>query len=147
MPKPNKRRILDVKHLRDIGNEVIDDKDNPGTIYTYIKGPKDTIYEKGRWMVTITLPPDYPFKSPSIGFITKIFHPNVDFESGSICLDVLNQEWSPVYNLERIVNIIIPQLLSDPNPDDPLNVKAAAMAKTQPEKFKKTVLENIEKYC
>lgn len=112
-----------------------------------MRGPKDTPYYNGMFLININVPEDYPFKSPSIGFLSKTFHPNVDETSGSICLDVLNQVWTPLYDLVTVVEVFIPQLLSYPNPSDPLNTNAAQLYLNDRENYNKKAKEYVEKYC
>ncbi|XP_024630807.2 ubiquitin-conjugating enzyme E2 4 [Medicago truncatula] len=70
-------------------------------------------YQEGIWKIRVELPDAYPYKSASIVFVNKIYHPNVGEMSGSVCLEVINQTWSPMFDL---VNAL-----------DPLNGEAASL--------------------
>ena len=62
-----------------------------------IMGPRDSPYQDGVFYLSITFPEEYPFKPPMIKFITKIYHCNIN-SRGSICLDILKNEWHQLVN-------------------------------------------------
>ncbi|KAH7013422.1 ubiquitin-conjugating enzyme [Ilyonectria destructans] len=115
--------------------------------FVRFKGPAETPFEGGIWKVHVELPDTYPYKSPSIGFVNRIFHPNIDELSGSVCLDVINQTWSPMFDMINIFEVFLPQLLRYPNPTDPLNGEAAALLIREPKSYDVKVKEYVQKYA
>ncbi len=48
----------------------------------------------GTFELEIVVPKNYPLRPPKIHFVTKVFHPNIHFKTGEICLDLLKNAWS-----------------------------------------------------
>ncbi|MBA0724807.1 hypothetical protein Golax_021467 [Gossypium laxum] len=110
-----------------------------------IMGPSDSPYAGGVFLVSIHFPPDYPFKPPKVAFRTKVFHPNIN-SNGSICLDILKEQWSPALTISKVL-LSICSLLTDPNPDDPLVPEIAHMYKTDRAKYEATARGWTQKYA
>lgn len=106
-----------------------------------IMGPKDTVYETLKFKLSFQFPHSYPYTAPVVKFITPCFHPNVD-TNGNICLDILKEKWSALYDVRTIL-LSIQALLGEPNIDSPLNALAAEKWQKQ-EEYKKHVLETYK---
>ena len=86
-----------------------------------LKGPAGTPYEVGVFELSIRCPRNYPLAPPKVSFVTPVFHPNVLWKTGEICLDILKAEcWTPAWTLSSVCRAVV-ALLSDPQADSPLN--------------------------
>lgn len=47
----------------------------------------------------------YPNKPPQVKFISQMFHPNV-YATGELCLDILQNRWSPTYDVAAVLTSI-----------------------------------------
>ena len=104
-----------------------------------IIGPEDSPYEGGIFHLNFTYPTGYPFKPPKCVFTTKIYHPNIN-TNGAISLDILQDQWGANLYLEKFL-LSISSLLSDPNPDNPINYEAANLYKANKYEYYKKVRE------
>ena len=126
---------------------VVDETEKYPTFYVTIKGPVDSLYAGGTFTLCCILPEEFPMKSPSVAFKTKIWHPNIEHRSGSICLDVLRDAWSPLISLRDIFETYIPQLLLYPEPTDPFNIVAATHLQKNTEEYNDYVRAHTLRYA
>ena len=107
----------------------------------------------------------YPNKPPAVKFISQMFHPNV-YATGELCLDILQNRWSPTYDVAAVLTSIqryitwrpvwrplwameadrrTTSLLNDPNTGSPANVEASNLYKDNRKEYTKRVRETVEK--
>lgn len=63
-----------------------------------IKGP-DGPYVNGKFKVSIIFSEDYPMKAPELKFQTKVYHPSVKSDDGTVCPEVIGKDWAPTLNV------------------------------------------------
>jgi ubiquitin-protein ligase len=78
-----------------------------------ISGVDGTVYQNQTYKLSMRFPAEYPFSAPVVRFETPCFHPNVDHH-GNICLDILKENWSAIYNVRTIL-LSIQSLLAGMN--------------------------------
>merc|ERR1712070_883699 len=117
--------------------------DNVMTWNAVIIGPSDTPFEDGTFKLVMHFEEAYPNKPPVVKFISKMFHPNV-YANGELCLDILQNRWSPTYDVAAILTSI-QSLLHDPNPNSPANAEAAQLYRDNNKEYVKRVRETVER--
>ncbi|PVD20762.1 hypothetical protein C0Q70_18923 [Pomacea canaliculata] len=114
----------------DPGVSAFPDGDNLFKWIGTIEGGKGTVYEGLAYKLTMDFPSGYPYEAPTVKFTTPCFHPNVDHH-GNICLDILKDKWSALYEV-RTVLLSIQSLLG-------------ADLWSNQEQYRKELLEKYEK--
>ena len=144
----NQRIIKETKNLKKDpvkGILVQPVENNPRYFNVVIDGPLGSPYEGGHFKLQLYLPEEYPMVPPKCLFMTKIYHPNIDF-LGRICLDILKKNWSPALQMKSVL-LSIQSLLNEPNTEDPLNEEVNAIWKSNKAAAEKTAREWTKKYA
>uniref|UniRef100_A0A8C5R988 Ubiquitin-conjugating enzyme E2 C n=1 Tax=Leptobrachium leishanense TaxID=445787 RepID=A0A8C5R988_9ANUR len=113
----------------DQGISAFPESDNLFKWIGTIDGAVGTVYEDLRYKLSLEFPSGYPYNAPTVKFVTPCFHPNVD-SHGNICLDILKDKWSALYDVRTIL-LSIQSLLAEPNNESPFNLNAAELWRNQ----------------
>lgn len=93
----------------------------------------------GIYRFQVTFPEDYPFKSPSVKCMTRVFHPNID-EQGNVCLEILRLGWRPCFTIDSIIASIL-VIFESPEWENALNKEPADLLRYDRAEFERRVIE------
>mmetsp|Transcript_40360 Transcript_40360/g.67641 ORF Transcript_40360/g.67641 Transcript_40360/m.67641 type:complete len:157 (+) Transcript_40360:199-669(+) len=108
-----------------------------------IMGPDETPWEGGIFSLRLTFGEQYPDKPPRVRFTSELFHPNV-FNDGILCMDTIQDQWSPCHNVCTLLTSI-QSLLCDPNPASPANPEAAQLFTSDRQAYNRKVRRIAQK--
>ena len=86
------KELMEVSRSKDLDIILNPVEDNLFHWRGFIKGPPDSPYARGWFKLDFMIEQNYPISPPKVKFLTKIFHPNIHFDSGEICLDILKAD-------------------------------------------------------
>ncbi len=98
-----------------ISSSVADVREDSYANQSHYRYLADTPFEDGTFRLLLHFEEAYPNKPPQVKFVSKMFHPNV-YANGELCLDILQNRWSPTYDVVAILTSV-QSLLNDPNPN------------------------------
>uniref|UniRef100_A0A1I7YEW3 E2 NEDD8-conjugating enzyme n=1 Tax=Steinernema glaseri TaxID=37863 RepID=A0A1I7YEW3_9BILA len=114
--------------------------------------PIEGLYRGGRFVFSITVPPEYNNVPPVVKCLTRVWHPNIT-EDGSICLSLLRQNsldgfgWMPTRRMADVL-MGLDSLFTDlMDFDDALNATAAQQYVQNKDGFARQVRDYIGRYC
>jgi ubiquitin-protein ligase len=114
----------------------------------------DNYWANCQFVFEAVFPVDYPNVKPLVQCKTRLFHPNIDDETGKVCLSLLNdggwitQPSGGLPRLSTIVSSIFTTLFQDPNGNDSLPgcKEAADLILTNREEFRRRAKAHSERY-
>lgn len=110
-----------------------------------IKGPENSPYAGGTFLLDIVFPEEYPFHPMKCRFLTKIYHPCISSDGG-IDLDLLRDHWSPALTIAKVL-LGIYNLITDFSPDDPMVPEIARQYKRDRAQFDAIAREWTQRFA
>ena len=125
----------------------VKDDDNPFKLKFALNGPPYSNYEGGTFQLNVFITEGYPNTLPIIKFVTKIWHPNISYDSGDLDTDTLKRIWKPTLSLSKLLDFIFNLLIF---PDDKYEIMNTQVKKDyvgDRVKFDFNAKELTEKYA
>ena len=94
----NKTLLIELKHLQKFcpsGIYIIPQSDNI-KIWHGVIFPREGLYKDGIFKFQIQIPPEYPNSPPTVIFVSKVYHPLINKESGVLDLSKKFPKWEPI---------------------------------------------------
>jgi len=112
-----------------------------------VEGAKGTPFEGGYFHFKINIPENYPFEPPEVKMITKVYHPNINYKTGNICVNILKKDkWTPTNSIQSVL-LSLQGLLSNPNTKDPLMGEINNIYLDDIDQYNETVREWVKLYA
>jgi len=139
------KELTDLNRTPIPGVKISYDEENIMMWNCQIAGPADSPYKGGTFKFTMEFPTTFPFKAPTVTFLTKMYHPGINQE-GHICLPMLRDEWKPSVSITTILTTIL-EKVGNPSPDDPYEPEIGAELRDDKTKFTTKAKEWTKKYA
>ncbi len=97
-------------------------------------------------MLQLDFSDNYPFKSPKIKFMTKIYHPNIKQDTGEICDQLIKEKWKPTMMAKEVIKTLV-HLIENPDLEFPVEEAIAKEMKDDKKKYKAKATECTKKYA
>lgn len=114
----------------------------PLVYYATLSGPPGTVMKKGKFQIGMKFDEFYNDSFPKVIFNTIPFHPNIDVDSGELCVDFHNYFTGCCRNTLKDILIFIQNLLIKPIMDCVANEDAASLFINSPAQYNKAM-----QYC
>ncbi|XP_043843494.1 ubiquitin-conjugating enzyme E2 C-like [Dromiciops gliroides] len=123
--KKLQQELMTLMMSGDKGISAFPESDNLFKWVGTIHGVAGTVYEDLKYKLSLEFSSGYPYNSSIVKFVIPCYHPNVDTQ-GNICLDILKDKWSALYDVRTIL-LSIQRPLGEPNIDSPLKTHATEL--------------------
>ena len=80
-----------------------------------LKGPEDTPYADGTFVLWIRFGEDFPLEAPEVRFSTPVHHCNIN-SHGKVCHSIFDRNWVADTTVRQVLDCVYGLLLAFPSP-------------------------------